>query len=150
VEMLSKVGLIGFELGGRAALRCSDRRSAPLEGPAHRIARDAEHTRDGLDRNPLPVQRHDVHPLFQSDHAVLPALGHRPGDSLLAKEGVHFISSVGGQFDIGSDTDPTSALSRHTAREWVRAARIEMLRAQDKDKEAIALVREWVGLEAQV
>jgi hypothetical protein len=49
------------------------------------------------------VQRHDIHPLLQSDHAALPALGHVPGNSLLVGEGVHFISSAGGQFDIGSD-----------------------------------------------
>lgn len=51
----------------------------------------------------------------------LPALGLRPGDSLLGSEGVHFISSAGGQFDIGSDTDNEQVFS------WTPANRVVQL-----------------------
>jgi hypothetical protein len=93
-ETVDEIGLERLELGRRALLRRAHRRSAPLESSPDGVARGAQPASDGLDRNPLPVQRHDIHPLLQSDHAALPALGHVPGDSLLPRRGgsLHFVS----------------------------------------------------------
>lgn len=71
-------------------LRRSRRWPRAPESPLHGIPGDSQLSCDLLDWHPLPVQRHDVHPLLQSDHGLPRQLAHVPEEAYVPEEGGPF------------------------------------------------------------